>query len=126
MRTSKSARVSAMTGTATIASRMREARPTTSGPMKPYGPRQVGDSVVFVAFCPQATTVQIAGDFNDWQPEKNPMAKAGDGTWQARVTLAKGVYKYRLVVDGHWQHDPHNDMTEPNPYGELNSVLKVN
>jgi 1,4-alpha-glucan branching enzyme len=122
MRTSKFARGNATTGTATIASRMEEARPTTPSPIKSYGPRQIGDSVMFVALCPQATTVQIAGDFNGWQPAKTPMTKAGGGTWQARVSLAKGVYRYRLVVDG---HDPHNNMTEPNPYGELNSVLKV-
>jgi hypothetical protein len=41
------------------------------------------------------------------------------------MSLSKGVYRYRLVVDGRWQHDPNNDMTEPNPYGDLNSVLKV-
>jgi hypothetical protein len=28
-------------------------------------------------------------------------------------------------VDGKWQHDPHNDSTEVNPYGELNSVIRV-
>jgi 1,4-alpha-glucan branching enzyme len=80
---------------------------------------------MFTAFYPQATSVQIAGDFNDWQPEKNPMSKTGDGTWQASMSLSKGVHRYRLVVDGRWQHDPNNDMTEPNPYGDLNSVLKV-
>ena len=53
------------------------------------------------------------------------MTKAGDGTWQARVPLVKGTYRYRLVVDGKWQHDPHNDSTEVNPYGELNSVIRV-
>jgi nuclear transport factor 2 (NTF2) superfamily protein len=74
---------------------------------------------------PEANVVQIAGDFNDWQPGKTPMTKAGDGTWQARVPLAKGTYRYRLVVDGKWQHDPHNDSTEVNPYGELNSVIRV-
>jgi 1,4-alpha-glucan branching enzyme len=125
MRTSKSARGNVTPGTATIASRMGEARPTTVSVTQSYGPRQIGDSVLFVAFYPEATTVQIAGDFNGWQPEKNPMTKASGGTWQTRVSLAKGVYRYRLVVDRHWQHDPHNNMTEPNPYGELNSVLKV-
>jgi len=28
-------------------------------------------------------------------------------------------------VDGKWQQDPYNEATEPNPYGELNSVLEV-
>ena len=92
---------------------------------KPLGPCQVGDSVIFVTSYPKANAVQIAGDFNNWQPEKNPMRKTNDDTWQARIPLGKGVYHYRFVVDGHWQHDPHNEATEPNPYGGVNSVLKV-
>ena len=99
--------------------------PSTISATKPLGPCQVGDSVIFVASYPKANVIQIAGDFNDWQPGKTPMTKAGDGTWQARVPLVKGTYRYRLVVDGKWQHDPHNDSTEPNPYGELNSVIRV-
>jgi len=125
MRTSKYARGSATTGTTTIAATMRESKPTTAGATQPLGPRQVGDSVIFAAFYPQANTVNLAGDFNGWQPEKTPMKKAGDGAWQVRIPLAKGVYHYRLVVDGQWQHDPHNNMTEPNPYGGMNSVVKV-
>jgi 1,4-alpha-glucan branching enzyme len=92
---------------------------------KPLGPCQVGDSVIFVASYPKANAVQIAGDFNNWQPEKTPMTRASDGTWQARIPLTKGTHRYRLVVDGKWQHDPNNGSTEPNPFGEVNSVIKV-
>ncbi|MFH1371386.1 MAG: glycogen-binding domain-containing protein [Planctomycetota bacterium] len=123
MRTSKSTLNNS--STSTIASRMAEVKATPAGPSKSYGPRQMGDSVLFTAFYPEANAIQIAGDFNGWRPEKNPMKKAGDGTWQARIPLAKGTYRYRFVVDGKWQHDPHNGSTEPNPYGELNSVFKV-
>ena len=90
-----------------------------------YGVRQVSDGVIFAACFPQARTVQVAGDFNNWQPQGTPMQKIGSDTWQIKLRLAKGVYRYRLVVDGHWQQDPCNKMTEPNPYGGLNSVLKV-
>ncbi len=90
-----------------------------------YGVHQVADGVMFVAFYPQASTVQVAGDFNDWQPEKSPMQNIGDSNWQIKIPLARGTYRYRLVVDGHWQRDPHNQMTELNPYNELNSVVKV-
>jgi 1,4-alpha-glucan branching enzyme len=109
----------------TMSSTIRSPGASTISATKPLGPCQVGDSVIFVVSYPKANVVQIAGDFNDWQPGKNPMTKAGDGTWQARVPLAKGTYRYRLVVDGKWQHDPHNNSTEVNPYGELNSVIRV-
>jgi chromosome partitioning protein len=109
----------------TMSSTIMSPRPSAISTTKPLGPCQVGDSVIFVASYPKANGVQIAGDFNNWQPGKTPMTKAGDGTWQARVPLAKGIHCYRLVVDGKWQHDPHNNSTETNPYGELNSVIKV-
>jgi 1,4-alpha-glucan branching enzyme len=89
------------------------------------GPRQIGDSVIFSAYYPQARSVHLAGDFNNWQPSKNPMQPLGDGMWQARLTLSKGTYRYRLVVDGKWQQDPNNKTTQPNPYGELDSVITV-
>ena len=108
-----------------MSSTIRSPGLSSIGTTKPLGPCQVGDSVIFVASYPKANVVQIAGDFNNWQPEKTPMRKTGEDTWQARVPLAKGTYRYRLVVDGKWQHDPHNDSTEVNPYGELNSVIRV-
>lgn len=83
------------------------------------------NGVLFTASYPEAKVVQIAGDFNSWLPEKNPMKKTGKGSWQATIPLAKGTYRYRFVVDGQWQHDPHNNSTEPNPYGDLNSVFNV-
>lgn len=91
-----------------------------------YGVHQINGKVVFSALYPRAQTVQIAGDFNNWQPESAPMQKVGDnGKWQLQMSLPKGVYRYRLVVDGQWQQDPYNELTEPNPYGELNSVMYV-
>jgi len=102
-----------------------EAKPADINTADFYGVHQLEDGVMFVASYPQAHCVQLAGDFNNWQPEKTPMQKTASGTWQIKLPLAKGIYRYRLVVDGRWQHDPYNKMTEPNPYGELNSVLKV-
>jgi chromosome partitioning protein len=91
-----------------------------------YGVNQINDAVVFVTLYPRAENVQIAGDFNDWQPEKTTMEKVGtSGVWQTEMDLSAGKYRYRLVVDGQWQQDPYNEFTEANPFGELNSVLKV-
>jgi chromosome partitioning protein len=91
-----------------------------------YGVRQIADAVMFTTLYPRASTVQIAGDFNNWQPEQTPLIKVGDnGVWQIKLPMNKGKYRYRLVVDGQWQQDPYNEVTELNPYGELNSVLEV-
>ena len=91
-----------------------------------YGVSQINDAVVFVTLYPRAHSVQIAGDFNNWQPEKNIMDKVGDsGVWQTQMKLNPGRYRYRLVVDGKWQQDPYNESTEMNPFGGFNSVVEI-
>ncbi len=91
-----------------------------------YGVRQQGNIVSFTALYPNARKVQIAGDFNHWQPENTIMEKiSNDGAWQIKLNLAPGKYRYRLVVDGKWQQDPYNEDVEMNPYGDYNSLLTV-
>ena len=91
-----------------------------------YGVTQINDAVIFVTLYPRADSVQVAGDFNNWLPGKTPMQKVGDsGVWQTKIKLPEGKYRYRLVVDGQWQQDPYNELTELNPFGGFNSVVEV-
>ncbi len=91
-----------------------------------YGVSQLNDAVSFVTLYPRAQSVQIAGDFNGWQPATMPMQKiAENGVWQVSAKLKPGKYRYRLVVDGQWQQDPYNDVTELNPFGGYNSLVEV-
>jgi len=91
-----------------------------------YGVNQLNEAVAFVTLYPRASSVQIAGDFNNWQPSKLPMEKIGvSGVWQASLKLPSGKYRYRLVVDGQWQQDPYNEITELNPFGGYNSIVEV-
>jgi chromosome partitioning protein len=91
-----------------------------------YGVNQLNDAIAFVTLYPRAQSVQVAGDFNGWQPSKMQMEKVGEtGVWQASVKLPTGKYRYRLVVDGQWQQDPYNEITELNPFGGFNSIVEV-
>jgi len=91
-----------------------------------YGVNQIDDAIVFVTLYPRANNVQIAGDFNNWQPTKMSMERVGEsGVWQTKIKLPQGKYRYRLVVDGQWQQDPYNEVAELNPFGDFNSVLEV-
>ena len=91
-----------------------------------YGARQTGDVITFVTLYPRAQSVQVAGDFNGWQPDKGQLQKVSEnGIWQLKLPMASGRYRYRLVVDGVWQQDPYNEVTELNPFGEFNSVVEV-
>ncbi len=74
---------------------------------------------------PAAKSVLIAGTFNDWHPEATEMVPMGNGRWLKELVLPPGIYEYRLVADGVWMADPLVAETSPNPYGGLNSVLKV-
>jgi len=81
---------------------------------------------VMLAFrAPEARVVQVAGTFNGWRPEANPLQRAGDGEWSARLRLKSGQYEYRFVVDGVWADDPEATQRAPNLHGGLNSVLTV-
>jgi chromosome partitioning protein len=99
---------------------------TTAKLSEYYGVTQLNDAVVFVTLYPRAHNVQIAGDFNNWQPEQHIMEKVGEsGVWQTQMKLDPGRYRYRLVVDGQWQQDPYNELTELNPFGGFNSVIEI-
>jgi 1,4-alpha-glucan branching enzyme len=74
---------------------------------------------------PNATTVCLAGTFNDWHPEAKPMQNFSRGHWLKETKLAPGTYEYCLVVDGRYIPDPLANETVPNPFGGRNSVLKV-
>src|SRR5690349_20531374 len=73
----------------------------------------------------QATSVFIAGNFNDWHPKVTEMLDVGNGRWAKDLALTPGTYEYRLVVDGQWIEDPACRDSVPNPFGGRNSLLTV-
>lgn len=87
------------------------------------GPRS--EPVRFEFTHPTATTVCIAGSFNDWNAQAKPMHPMGGGRWLKDSTLPPGTYEYCLVVDGQWIADPLAKETVANPYGGRNSLLTV-
>lgn len=74
---------------------------------------------------PTAGAVRIAGSFNEWRPEATPMISIGGGRWAKELALPPGTYEYCLVVDGAFLPDPQAQETAPNPFGGVNSVLRV-
>jgi len=61
-----------------------------------------GDSkeVVFTIEAPLATTVAVAGSFNNWSVTKNKLKKDKKGLWSVKIPLAAGRYEYKFVCDG--------------------------
>lgn len=81
--------------------------------------------VEFTFDAPDAKAVQVAGSFNRWNPEANPMQHIESGEWTTRLMLKAGQYEYLFVVDGEWVVDPRATESAANSYGGLNSVLRV-
>ena len=90
-----------------------------------YGAHALSDGVAFTIKAAGAVNVRLAGDFNDWQPERTMLHRMDDGLFHVKLPLSRGRYRYRYVIDGQWRNDPHNGHVETNPYGDLNSVVEV-
>ena len=72
-----------------------------------------------------AKAVYVVGDFNRWNPTSKRMVKAQDGSFRATMSLARGEYQYKFVIDGVWLGDIDAERQVTNPYGTLNSVMSV-
>jgi Carbohydrate-binding module 48 (Isoamylase N-terminal domain) len=79
----------------------------------------------FVLVAPQASTVSLVGDFNDWDPARSPMQTA-QGVWATTVPLAPGRYRYAFLVNGvEWRADPGAPPARDDEFGAPSSVITV-
>lgn len=91
-----------------------------------FGPEVTASGVIFRVPASMGKSVGVAGDFNQWTPERTPMRDAGGGVLECVAFMPPGsTSQYRLVVDGQWIADPFNACTAPNPFGGTNSVVAV-
>lgn len=73
-----------------------------------------------------AQEVYLVGDFNNWTVnESSRLTPKKNGSWEKRLDLKPGSYRYKFVVDGQWLHDPQSSQTESNPFGGVDSILTV-
>ena len=69
-----------------------------------------------------AKRVNLAGSFNQWNPDTLPMIKTDSG-WIATVKLGPGKYWYKFIADGNWMLDENNSQRENDGHGNTNSVF---
>ncbi len=74
---------------------------------------------------PDADTVAVVGDFNQWDQMRHGLKRTANGTWEKIIFLSPGSYEYKFLVDGQWRLDPENSCECMNPYGTRNNVLIV-
>ncbi len=82
--------------------------------------------IVFTLEAPEDAMVQIAGDFNNWIPERLHLTQSmARPVWHKVIPLKPGTYEYKYLIDGRWIPDPANDRVVDDFLGGLNSVLDV-
>ena len=74
----------------------------------------------FRVWAPNAVSVSVVGDFNNWDRTKNPMSLISDGIWEAEITKLKqfDAYKYSIeTTDGRFlmKADPYAPHFETRP-----------
>jgi anti-sigma factor RsiW len=76
---------------------------------------------------PQAVSVAVVGDFNNWDPQRTRLVRSNhEGLWRARLKLVPGVYQYSFVLDGSaWVSDPLAKTLLSDGFGGKNSVIIV-
>ena len=93
------------------------------------GPTPAAEPVVYVQFtldAPDARSVAVSGDFNQWSGDAALEDADGDGIWTLRVAVEPGVHEYMFVVDGErWVTDPNADRYADDGFGNRNAVLAV-
>ena len=102
------------------------AAPAAAAPTAPAAAAPAaGGSAVF-RYVGEASSVNLAGEFNSWSTTADPMTKAADGSWTISKPLAPGKYAYKFVIDGSkWKEDATATQSVDDGYGGKNSVIVV-
>jgi 1,4-alpha-glucan branching enzyme len=83
--------------------------------------------VEFRIYMPEANTIALVGDFNQWNPEHDYLYKESTGLFILRKKLKPGEYLYNYIADGHTIMDTFNSETRYRvETDDLCSYLKIN
>lgn len=79
----------------------------------------------FQVALPNAGSVALVGDFNNWNSAAHPMKKGKGGVWKADLSLDAGEYQFRYLVNNNeWMNDDKAPAVANN-FGSYNSVAAV-
>lgn len=72
----------------------------------------------------RAHHVYVTGSWDDWDAKDVLTRAPGSGEYSAVLSLPVGLYQYKFVVDGNWQHNP-SLPTTTDAHGNLNNIADV-
>jgi hypothetical protein len=109
-----------------LGSLLDKSREQPAAPVAVSAPGPSATATQFVLVEPNAKTVTLVGDFNDWSLSATQLARQdAHGVWWVTVPLPPGRYRYAFVVDSTgWRSDPHAPAAE-DEFGRPNSVVTI-
>ena len=90
------------------------------------GPVPVSSGIRFQLLYPEADTISIAGNFNNWDPSIHFLSEDQAGHWSIMLPLSKGRYQYQFVINQKIRiPDPGAEMMIDDGFGQKNSLFIV-
>lgn len=85
------------------------------------------DGVRFAVMQPEARSVAVAGNFNQWSTSSHQLARSSaGGVWTTTVMLPPGEHLFMYVVDGtQWISPPAAEDYADDGFGANNGVVVV-
>lgn len=85
------------------------------------------EPVKFVLVAPDAHTVAVVGDFNNWGLGDSALvATSNQGVWSVTASVPAGVHRYAFVINGkQWMADPTAPRSSGDDFGMPSSALVV-
>ena len=83
--------------------------------------------VQFVLVAPEARSVAVVGDFNNWGLGDTALvAENHNGVWSVSAPVPAGVHRYAFLVNGkQWVADPTAPRASGDDFGQPSSALVV-
>ncbi|MBK9150274.1 MAG: isoamylase early set domain-containing protein [Saprospiraceae bacterium] len=79
-----------------------------------------------VDVAPNAKTVQVIGEFNNWDMRTAPSMKASKTEYAATLELNPGTYQFRYLIDGlRWENDFAADNYVSSPFAGINNSVLI-
>ena len=91
---------------------------------KRLGPAARPGGVHFSFYAPAAKHVSIAGSFNQWSTDADPLVGPDrNGLWGISLPLPAGRYEYLFFVDEEWKLDPETPSVDDGFGGRISVVV---
>jgi hypothetical protein len=83
--------------------------------------------IQFVLVAPEAHSVAVVGDFNDWGLNDSALVATNhEGVWSVTAPVPAGVHRYAFLVNGKkWVADPSAPRATDDDFGMPSSALVV-